>query len=70
MLDYIASNLGGLPMRAALMHTGAPRRADLLAERVRERFNPAEVIVTEFTSVMAVHTGPGFVGVAFYFDDD
>jgi hypothetical protein len=33
---------------------------------VRQRFKPDELLITEFTCVMGAHTGPGFVGVAFF----
>ena len=70
MLDYVARHSGSGSLRAAVMHTDAGERAARLSERVCERFRPAELILTEFTSAMAVHTGPGFVGIAFYADDD
>jgi fatty acid-binding protein DegV len=50
------------------MHADSAERAEELAEMVRVRWAPAELFVTEFTSVMGVHTGPGFVGLAFYSD--
>jgi len=53
-------------LHLSVMHADAGERADELAELVRRRFSPAELFVTEFTSVMGVHTGPGFVGLAFY----
>ena len=37
-----------------------------LAAALRERFQPEELLITESTSVMGAHTGPGFVGVAFF----
>jgi DegV family protein with EDD domain len=49
----------------AVMHSGDIDRANELAAAVCERFRPTELLITEFTSVMAVHTGPGFIGVAF-----
>jgi DegV family protein with EDD domain len=55
-------------LHVAVMHFGAPEQAEELAARVRERFAPAELLMTEFTPVMSVHTGPGFVGLAFYSD--
>jgi predicted kinase len=55
-------------LHVAVMHFGAPERAAELAEWVRERFAPSELLMTEFTPVMSVHTGPGFVGLAFYSD--
>ncbi len=70
MLAYVADRVcPGARLHIAVMHAEAPVRADELAALVRERFSPAELIVTEFTSVMGVHTGPGFVGLAFYSDE-
>jgi len=56
---------GGL-VHVAVMHAEAPERALQLAALVRGRLAPIELIVTEFTHAMGVHTGPGFVGLAFY----
>jgi DegV family protein with EDD domain len=50
--------------RVAAMHAGAAAAADRLAARVTEVLSPAEILVTEFTPAMAVHTGPGFIGLA------
>jgi DegV family protein with EDD domain len=67
VLDFAAERVGGREARIAVMHAEAPERAAILAERARERFNSSEVIVTEFTTGMGVHTGPGFIGLAFSF---
>jgi predicted kinase len=56
-------------MHVAVMQANAPERAAAMAERVRDALGPAELIVTEFTTVMGVHTGPGFLGLAFYSDE-
>ncbi len=56
----------GAPLHVAVMHADAAETARELAARVQERLAPAELMVTEFTSVMGIHTGPGFVGLAFY----
>jgi DegV family protein with EDD domain len=53
-------------LHVAVAHYDAPDRAAQVAELVRETIRPAELIVTEFTPVMSVHAGPGFVGLAFY----
>jgi DegV family protein with EDD domain len=55
-------------LHAAVMHAAAPDRARELACALHERFRPAELLVSEFTSVMAAHTGPGFTGLACYHD--
>ncbi len=67
MTKYMSARLaesGGL--HVGVMHAQAPEAARELADDVRERFSPTELITTEFPSVMSVHTGPGFVGLAFY----
>ena len=57
---------GGGELHVCVHHTNVPEEAERLAERVRERLNPAELLVSEFTHVMGVHTGPGLLGFAFY----
>ncbi|MEE8369305.1 MAG: DegV family protein [Dehalococcoidia bacterium] len=67
LVRYLAQRTQpGAPLHVAVMHADAPERAQELARRVHQRFSPAELIVTEFTSVMGIHIGPGFVGLAFY----
>lgn len=56
----------GQPLHIAVMHADAPDRANMLKEEISSRFNCVELLVTEFTPVMGVHTGPGLVGVAYY----
>ena len=50
----------------AVMHSVAREEAETLAERLRRDFDLGELLVTEFTPVMGLHTGPGFLGLAFY----
>jgi DegV family protein with EDD domain len=53
--------LGGGPegARSAVFHAGRPERAQGLASRLG-----SDPFVTEFSAAMAIHTGPGVVGVA------
>jgi DegV family protein with EDD domain len=69
MLRRMSDEVRGGGLHAAVMHVDAPDRARELACEVGTRFHPAELLVSEFTSVMAAHTGPGFVGLAYYHDD-
>ena len=70
MARYLRRKAGSKEqMHVAVMHANAPERAAALAERVRRELDPAELVVSEFTAVMGVHTGPGFVGLAFYSDE-
>jgi DegV family protein with EDD domain len=70
MIQYVADHSAGNALHVAVMHANAPERAEDLASKVRVRFTPVELLVTEFTSVMGIHTGPGFVGLAFYSGDE
>ncbi len=69
LLDYVKAQTSGGAIHAAVMHTEAAAAAGRLSEALCRELAPAELLQTDFTSVMAVHTGPGFVGLAFYEDD-
>jgi DegV family protein with EDD domain len=69
LLEYVKEHTSGGALRAAVMHTDAPEAAKRLSEALCRELAPAELLQTDFTSVMAVHTGPGFVGLAFYEDE-
>lgn len=59
---------GDEPLHVAVMHADAEADAQALAERIQQELRPAELVLTEFTSVMGIHTGPGLIAVAFYSD--
>jgi predicted kinase len=70
LLSHVEECLGGeRPLHMAVMHADAASTANDLTDAIRQRFHPEELLVTEFTSVMGAHTGPGFVGVAFFSGD-
>ena len=69
LIEYAKAHTAGGALRAAVMHTDAPEAAQRLSEALCRELAPVELLQTDFTSVMAVHTGPGFVGLAFYEDD-
>lgn len=56
------------PMRAAVLHGAAEEDAQTLAEEIRKRADPLELIMTQITPVLGVHGGPGVVGIAAYND--
>ena len=55
-------------MHAIVLHSDALQEAEMLKDHIAATFNCAEIYVRDFTPVMGVHTGPGLLGVAFYFD--
>ncbi len=66
MLQYMADQADGRPLHVAVIHADVPEEAEALRQQVAERFDCAELYVTEFTPVMGVHAGPGVLGLAFY----
>ncbi len=52
------------PFQLGVMHAAAPELAQQLAFRLKE-LEPWELLVVEFTPVMGVHVGPGFLGIAY-----
>jgi DegV family protein with EDD domain len=69
LIEYAQKHTSGARLHAAVMHAAAPGAAERLGAAICRELAPVELLATDFTSVMAVHTGPGFVGLAFYEDD-
>lgn len=57
------------PLHMAVMHAAEPEKAEEFKKLISTSFDCAELMVTEFTPVMGVHTGPGLIGMAFYNGD-
>ena len=55
-------------LRLAIFHADASERAIALKELVREELYQDEILICEFTPVMGVHTGPGTIGIGYYFE--
>ena len=66
MIELMSERVGDAKVHAIVMHVAAKEKAELLRDAVRERFDCAELFLTEFTPVMGAHIGPGMVGVAFW----
>jgi DegV family protein with EDD domain len=54
------------PIRLAIMHGGAKKEADKMLERLRKLPNIKEIIFSDISPALGVHTGPGLLGVSFY----
>ncbi len=57
---------GRRDLMVAVMHADAQAAAQSFAQRVAQELQPTKLLVTEFTPVMGVHTGPGFMGLTIY----
>lgn len=58
--------LGNGPLHVAVLHAGAPDDAQYLENELRARYNVAEMYRAHIGPVIAVHSGPKGVGLAFY----
>lgn len=59
----------GAALHVAAYHALAPEAAAELLARVQQEVTPASAFVGHFGSVMVAHTGPGLVGLAWWWDD-
>jgi DegV family protein with EDD domain len=66
ILQQMAGQPQDRPMHAAIAHADVQEEAEDLRRTVSERFDCAELLLTEFTPVVGAHTGPGLLGIAFY----
>ena len=71
MIEYVADRTRGCSaLQLAVMQADAPQEALQLKHLALQSWPTAEVVVTDFTPVMAGHTGPGLVGLAFYYEKE
>jgi DegV family protein with EDD domain len=66
LLQLMKDNITSTPLHVAVMHADLPQKADKLQEKLKARFDCAELWVTRLTPVVGVHSGPDVFGVAFY----
>ena len=66
MIELMAERVGGATVHAIVMHVASSEKAEQLRKSLGERFECAELFLTEFTPVMGAHIGPGMAGVAFW----
>jgi DegV family protein with EDD domain len=60
---------GEVTLRAAVLQAQAPDQAARLKGLVTEAVPDAEVFESSFSSVMIAHTGPGLVGLAWWWEE-
>lgn len=61
-----SERVGSGPLHVAVLHAGAAKDAEYLENELRARFNIAELYIAQIGPVIAVHSGPQAVGLAFY----
>jgi DegV family protein with EDD domain len=69
LIDHVdAVSAGCKRLTLAVMDADAPDRGEELKRLAVERLKPQELIQTTITPVMGAHTGPGLVGLGYYFE--
>ncbi len=67
MVELMCQQVGeGARIKVAFTHVAAQEQAELLRERVRERFECVEELISPLSTALAVHSGPGTVGLSFF----
>jgi fatty acid-binding protein DegV len=59
----------GARLHVAALHALEPGVAEELLAEVRRRYEPTTAFVGAFSPVMVAHTGPGLVGLAWWWDE-
>jgi DegV family protein with EDD domain len=67
MIELMCQQLGeGVRIKVAFTHCAALEQLDVLKQQVLQRFNCVEVLTSPLSPALAVHSGPGTVGVNYY----
>lgn len=64
LVEKAAVKLGQL--KVAYVHVGARQEVETLKDMVEARLSMAESLIAELSPVLAVHSGPGTVGLCYY----
>jgi len=66
LVELVADRVGERrPLRVGVVHTDAEAMAFELAKQAREQLRPHELITSELTPVLGIHTGPDAVGLVY-----
>ncbi len=66
LLSLAEAAVGKAPIRIGVIHARVPEDGQRLLAMVTARLNCAEVMLEDLVPSLAVHGGPGVVGLAFY----
>jgi DegV family protein with EDD domain len=66
LIEMIEARVGGRKINAAVVHARDPESGKTLMERVRQKFNLKDLIMTDLAISVAANLGPGTVGVVCY----
>lgn len=69
LMDSLKDYIGDKKAYLAIMNGDGTRYLDIIRTRIKEMFPQCEVVVDkQITATMAIHTGPGLIGVGVLFE--
>lgn len=69
IVDYVVRQVDDYRgLHLAIMQADAQEQAARLEELALQQLQPTKIFHTEFTPVIGVHTGPGVVGLGYYYE--
>ena len=69
LMDSLKDYIGDKKADLAIMNGDGTRYLDIIRARIKEMFPQCEVVVDkQITATMAIHTGPGLIGVGVLFE--
>jgi DegV family protein with EDD domain len=66
LIQIVEENIKDKPARLAILHGGAKKEAEEMLQRLHHLPNLKEIITSDISPALGVHTGPGLLGVSFY----
>jgi DegV family protein with EDD domain len=66
LVDTFVDEMGGLPAQVAIIHAQAPQAAEQVRAAIVEHVDATRVFVQDLSLGVAVHFGPGTVGIVGY----
>ncbi|HBQ85601.1 MAG TPA: fatty acid-binding protein DegV [Syntrophomonas sp.] len=66
LIQIVEDNIKDKPAYLAVMHGGARKEAEEILARLSHLANVKEIIASDISPALGVHTGPGLLGVSFY----
>lgn len=66
LIDIVEEAIKDKPIKLAIMHGGAKEEFDRMVERLKNLPNITELICSDISPTLGVHTGPGLLGVSFF----
>jgi len=68
VMRWHRSQVDGAALHVAALHAEAPEIAQRLLDEVEAKVQPRAAFCASFGTVMVVHTGPGLVGLAWWWE--